>query len=103
MRNFTLILLLCACGNDTTQIAADMSVKSFPKEGNPCGSDGGIDPNACGPGYVCMQVGTLPPVCLVLSGQGEGCGGNTTRPRQCEPGLTCKLSGIPDTGGTCEP
>jgi hypothetical protein len=100
MRNLIFVLAL-ACHSDT-QRAADMTLMSYPLEGQPCGSDGGIDPKACGPGYVCMQVGSLAPVCLVLSGKGQSCGGFTTHPRQCEPGLTCKASGIPDTGGVCE-
>jgi hypothetical protein len=103
MKLLMLAVLIAACGKDNTQMPADMTFVSHPKEGMPCGADGGpVDPNACGAGYVCMQVGTLAPVCLVVSGQGEPCGGNTTRPRQCAAGLTCK-GGIPDAGGTCQP
>jgi hypothetical protein len=104
MRSLLLVILLGACADDTGSGGPiDMAVRSYPKEGQPCGGDGGpVDPNACGPDYVCMVVGTLPPACLVLSGKGGACGGNTSRPRQCEPGLTCKPSGVPDTGGSCQ-
>jgi hypothetical protein len=99
-----LAVLIAACPADNSGVPPDMTAVPHPKEGQPCGPDGGgvVDPNACGAGYVCMQVGTLAPVCLVVSGQGEPCGGNTTRPRQCASGLTCK-GGTGDTGGTCQP
>jgi hypothetical protein len=98
-----LAVLIAACSGNNSQVAADMSFVPHPKEGQLCTGDGGpVDPNACGPGYVCMIVGTLAPVCLVVSGQGEPCGGNTTHPRQCAAGLTCR-GGTGDTGGTCQP
>jgi hypothetical protein len=104
MKILMLALLLAGCGDDDGSIAADMSYVPHPKEGQLCGGDGGpVDPNACGAGYVCMIVGTLAPVCLVISNQGEPCGGNTSRPRQCAAGLYCKSNGIPDGGGTCQP
>jgi hypothetical protein len=38
-----------------------------------------------------------------LSQQGEPCGGFVMDPKQCAEGLTCVASGVPDTGGTCQP
>jgi len=39
--------------------------------------------------------------CVPFSGVGEGCDGFILPPKRCAPGLTCKLVGIPDVGGTC--
>jgi hypothetical protein len=71
------------------------------------GTGGGVDqagavPDAAG------DLATVAPPDLVsadlvgYSDLGGPCGGNTSMPKQCLPGLVCVLNRIPDTGGTCE-
>ena len=36
------------------------------------------------------------------SGEGGPCGGFTTHPAECLPGLTCVPNHLPDLPGTCE-
>jgi hypothetical protein len=40
--------------------------------------------------------------CQSYSGVGGPCNGFILPPRRCEPGLYCKMSNIPDVGGTCQ-
>ncbi len=39
----------------------------------------------------------------LVSGVGGPCGGFTTMPHTCAPGLVCVFHGVPDLPGTCEP
>jgi hypothetical protein len=48
-----------------------------------------------------VQCKCVPQVCI--SGEDGPCGGFTTHPCQCGPGLVCVPNSIPDIPGTCEP